>query len=53
MTPKKKPVHFQADLQRLEHRKIYLNIGHLDLGEYELLIVHHNKVITKTVFKKS
>lgn len=32
--------------------EIYLNVNALQEGEYELKIIHKNKVIKKTTFKK-
>jgi len=52
VTSKKKPVHFETRLEELPGKKIYLNVGHLDKGEYELNIVYKNKLIVKTTFKK-
>jgi len=35
-----------------KYKTIYLNIKHLDIGEYQLKIVLNNKIIKKTTFKK-
>tara|TARA_R110001592_G_scaffold334187_1_gene618396 strand:- start:1268 stop:1420 length:153 start_codon:yes stop_codon:yes gene_type:complete len=39
-------------LDNLRSYKIYLNVNHLEKGIYTLKIVHKNKVIKKTTFKK-
>lgn len=41
-----------GNIQKLPSNKIYLNINHLEKGNYTLKIVHKNKVIKKTTFKK-
>ncbi|MFT3794237.1 hypothetical protein [Flavobacterium sp.] len=53
MTPKKKPSHHEARLDHFPQKKIYINVTHLEKGDYELNIVHKNKLISKTTFKKS
>ena len=50
--PQKKTYHLKGDLEKLPNRKILLNINHLEKGEYELNIIHKNKIIIKTTFKK-
>ncbi|WP_165396018.1 hypothetical protein [Flavobacterium sp. J27] len=48
----KKPTKYEAKIENIATNKIYLNINHLENGEYELNIIHKNKLITKTTFKK-
>ena len=43
---------FEGSVEKLNSKKIYLNINHLDKGNYKLNIVHKNKVINTTQFKK-
>jgi hypothetical protein len=50
MTDEKKA--FIGKLDNLPNFKIYLNVNHLEKGLYTLKIVHKNKVIKKTTFKK-
>jgi hypothetical protein len=50
---KKKTMDYGAKLESLPDKKIYLNINHIEKGNYELNIIHHNKLIKKTTFKKS
>lgn len=52
VTPKKKTGSYEGNLEKFPHKKIYINVGHLEKGDYELNIVHKNKLITKTTFKK-
>lgn len=44
---------YKAELEKLPDKKIYLNINTMEKGEYELSIMHQNKLIKKTTFKKS
>jgi hypothetical protein len=41
-----------GNLDTLPNYKIYLNVNHLEKGMYTLKIVHKNRVIKKTTFKK-
>lgn len=50
--PKKRKYHFVGHLENLPSQKIYLNINHLEEGLYELQIIHKNKIVKKTTFKK-
>ena len=50
MVKKKKT--FEGKLDHFPKHKIYLNVNHLDKGNYTLKIVHKNKVIKKTTFNK-
>lgn len=43
---------FEGNFEKLDSKKIYLNINHLDKGKYKLNIVHKNKIISTTQFKK-
>lgn len=48
----KKPTKYEAKLNTFTSKKIYININHLEKGDYELNVVHKNKLIIKTIFKK-
>lgn len=48
----KKKFHYEAYLHQIPSQKIRLHIEHLDNGYYELQIVHHNKILKTTSFKK-
>jgi len=50
---KKKPIHLEGGLDKIPEHQIYLNINHLNNGTYVLKIMHKNKVISSTIFKKS
>ena len=39
-------------LPKMATTEIYINVTHLTIGEYELLITDKNKVIQRTTFKK-
>lgn len=43
---------YEAKLNELPSKKIYINVNHLEKGDYELNIINKNKLITKTTFKK-
>lgn len=43
---------YEGNIEKIESKKIYLNINHLEKGNYKLKIVHKNKVINTTRFKK-
>jgi len=49
---KKKGTKYEGKIEELPGKKIYINVNHLKKGEYELNIVHKNKVVNKTNFKK-
>lgn len=49
---RKKQNSLQSKIDRFPDHKIYLNVNHLDKGEYILNIVYKNKIIKKTTFKK-
>ncbi len=48
----KSPKKYYGDLPVIPSRQIYLNINHLEKGEYLLKIVDKNKVIKHIRFKK-
>lgn len=50
--PKKKKIQYEGQIEKLPDKKIYLNINHLEKGEYELNIINKNKLIIKTKFNK-
>jgi len=52
VTPRKKPSKLLASLEKLPGKKIYINVNHLEKGDYELNIVHKNKLLVQTRFKK-
>lgn len=43
---------YEAKLNELPSKKIFINVNHLDNGNYEINIINKNKLITKTTFKK-
>lgn len=49
---KKKPTRYKAEIENLEEKIIYINVNHLEKGDYQLDIIHKNKVLTKAAFKK-
>ncbi|VXB70425.1 conserved hypothetical protein [Flavobacterium sp. 9AF] len=50
--PNKKKYNYEGELKKIPSQKILININHLEKGEYELNIIHKNKVLKKTNFKK-
>lgn len=50
---KKKVTGYEAQLDKLPDKKIFLNINAMEKGDYELNIINQNKLIKKTTFKKS
>jgi hypothetical protein len=50
--PKKKNIEYEGQIEKLPDKKIFINVNHLEKGDYELNIIYKNKVITKTKFKK-
>ena len=50
---KNKLHHYEGNLEKLPQKKIYINVNYLEKGNYELYIIHNNKLIIKTSFKKS
>jgi hypothetical protein len=49
----KKPTHYEAKIDTLPSKKIYINVNYLEKGDYELNIINKNKLITKATFKKN
>jgi hypothetical protein len=43
---------YEAKIDKLPDKIIYLNINHLEKGDYELNIIHQKKIIKKTTFNK-
>jgi hypothetical protein len=48
----KKLTKFVAKIEELPSKSIFINVNHLEKGDYELNIVHKNKLLLKTNFKK-
>lgn len=48
----KKTAKYKADIEAVTDRKIYINIKKLEQGNYELIIMHDNKLVSKTNFYK-
>ena len=48
----KKRYKYKSELDRFPDKKIYINVNHLEKGDYELNIVHKNKPVKKTTFRK-
>jgi len=44
---------YEAEIDALPSNKIFININQMEKGDYELNIIHQNKLIKKTTFKKS
>jgi hypothetical protein len=51
--PRKKNIQYESQIEKLPDKKIYINVNHLEKGEYEINIINQNKLITKTIFKKN
>jgi hypothetical protein len=49
---KKEPLKYVAKVDQFPDKKIYINVNHLEKGDYELNVINKNKLITKTHFKK-
>jgi hypothetical protein len=43
---------YEAHIDHMNSYEIYLNINHLKKGLYELKIIHKNRIIKNTHFKK-
>lgn len=43
---------YEGTLDRFNSKEIYLNVNHLEKGNYNLKIIYKNKVINTTRFKK-
>ena len=50
---KKKVLGYEAKIEKLPDKIIYINVNHIEKGNYELNIIQNNKLIKKTSFKKS
>ena len=48
----KKIKSLEGKIDHFPKHSIYININHLDKGNYTLKIVHKNRIIKKTNFKK-
>jgi hypothetical protein len=48
----KKQIKYEAKIDKLPSNKVYINVNHLEKGDYELNIINENKLISKTTFKK-
>ena len=44
---------YESDINALPSNKIFININKMEKGDYELNIIHQNKLIKRTTFKKS
>ena len=49
---KKESLKYEANINQFLDKKIYINVNHLEKGDYELRIINKNKLIVKTTFKK-
>jgi len=49
---KKKPTRYKGKIENLQEKMIYINVNHLEKGDYQIDIIHKNKVLTKAAFKK-
>ena len=43
---------YEGHIDQLDFNRIYLYVNHLKKGEYELVIIHKNKVLKSTHFTK-
>ncbi len=50
--PKKKNILYEGKIEKLPDKKIYINVNHLEKGNYELNIINKNKLIVRTKFIK-
>lgn len=48
----KKQTKYTGKIDELPSKTIFINVNHLEKGNYELNIIHNNKLISKTNFKK-
>ena len=49
---KKENAKYEANINQFLDKKIYINVNHLEKGDYELRVINKNKLIVKTTFKK-
>ncbi|WP_310556159.1 hypothetical protein [Flavobacterium sp.] len=50
--PNKKNTTYKAEIEKLPDKKIYINVNHLEKGEYELNVINKNKLLVKAKFNK-
>lgn len=50
--PQKK-IKYESEIEAFPSNKIFININKMEKGDYELNIIHQNKLVKKTTFKKS
>ena len=50
--PNKKKIGYEGKIEKMPDKKIYINVNHLEKGNYELNIINKNKLIVKTKFNK-
>lgn len=50
--PKKTNIQYEGKIEKLPDKKIYINVNHLEKGNYELNIINKNKLIVKAKFSK-
>jgi len=43
---------YDAEIDRLDNFRIYLNIKHLEAGEYKICVLHKKRLIKTFQFKK-
>jgi hypothetical protein len=43
---------YETKIDKLPSKIIYINVNHLEKGDYELNIINKKKIIIKTTFKK-
>lgn len=43
---------YESKIDQLPSNKIFINVNKMEKGDYELNIIHQNKLIKKTTFKK-
>jgi hypothetical protein len=48
----KKPTIYGTSIEQLPSKKIYINVNHLEKGDYEINVINKNKLIIQTKFKK-
>ena len=49
---KKESIKYLATIDQFPDKKIYINIKHLEKGDYELSLIDKNRIVIKTQFKK-
>jgi len=49
----KKTIRYESKIDHLPSNKIYINVNNMEKGNYEINIIHQNKLIKKTTFKKT